>query len=346
MLYEMAQFYDGEAYEEGSTLRGALKGWRRVGVTRDDLWPYVPGDEDGTAQGRLTLARLLNARTRRLLRYARIPCTDIRTMQHALAEGRALYACARYHLGWMRMYLPGVEPVIEPAPTTASAAGTPSSSPATTAVAMDPQLLRPGLGRRPAWRCCPTPTGRANGQDVWVIEAQAVEAPWSGAAATPVEPATAPRAPETPGAPRRPPAARPAASRHTAPCGRTRWRCVMTARWPARRLREGSRFGGHAAVPLRGADPGLGPAPPCGRTMPTGAACPWRQTVERLLALRELLMAREICPIFLVWRDLLAGGARARARGVAAARGRGAGIRRRPLAARRWPARSPRSRAS
>jgi hypothetical protein len=123
MLYEMAQFYDGEAFKEGSTLRGALKGWRRVGVTRDDLWPYSPRDEEGTEQGGLTLARLLDARARRLLRYERIATEDIRTMQHALAEGRALYASASYHVGWFRLYIPGVEPEIVQRPDDAMRGG-------------------------------------------------------------------------------------------------------------------------------------------------------------------------------------------------------------------------------
>ena len=43
MLYRLARRYDewpGEDYE-GSSCRGALKGWRRHGVCRAKLWPYV-----------------------------------------------------------------------------------------------------------------------------------------------------------------------------------------------------------------------------------------------------------------------------------------------------------------
>ena len=43
MLYELARLYDewpGEDYD-GSSCRGALKGWYRHGVCRDELWPYV-----------------------------------------------------------------------------------------------------------------------------------------------------------------------------------------------------------------------------------------------------------------------------------------------------------------
>jgi hypothetical protein len=34
MLYEIAQLHDGEEFVEGSTLRGALKGWHHTGVAR------------------------------------------------------------------------------------------------------------------------------------------------------------------------------------------------------------------------------------------------------------------------------------------------------------------------
>ena len=37
MLYEVAQLHDGEDFQEGSTLRGALEGWSRTGVALDDL---------------------------------------------------------------------------------------------------------------------------------------------------------------------------------------------------------------------------------------------------------------------------------------------------------------------
>src|SRR5262245_17698769 len=43
MLYELARVYDewpGEGYE-GSSCRGALKGWHRHGVCRERLWKYV-----------------------------------------------------------------------------------------------------------------------------------------------------------------------------------------------------------------------------------------------------------------------------------------------------------------
>ena len=44
MLYEMARRYDewpGESYS-GSSARGAMKGWHKHGVCREDGWPYQP----------------------------------------------------------------------------------------------------------------------------------------------------------------------------------------------------------------------------------------------------------------------------------------------------------------
>lgn len=42
MLYEVAQLHDDADFQQGSTLRGALKGWSRTGVARDELWPCDP----------------------------------------------------------------------------------------------------------------------------------------------------------------------------------------------------------------------------------------------------------------------------------------------------------------
>ena len=106
MLYELAQEFDGRDYEVGSTLRGALKGWNRYGVACDTAWPYAPGDEHGEQHGRLTLARVLDAAARPSGPYWRIQPTDLRSMQDALARGYPLYACARLHEGWYRLYLP------------------------------------------------------------------------------------------------------------------------------------------------------------------------------------------------------------------------------------------------
>jgi hypothetical protein len=49
MLYEMARRYDeweGEAYE-GSSARGAMKGWHKHGVCAEEIWSYKPGVSGG-----------------------------------------------------------------------------------------------------------------------------------------------------------------------------------------------------------------------------------------------------------------------------------------------------------
>ena len=123
MLYEVAQLHDGEEFQEGSTLRGALKGWSRTGVALDELWPYDPDDEFGTVHGDLTLGRLLDARHRPLLGYRRISRVDITSIQDALASGHALFAAATLHVGWYRLFMPEVEPVIERRPGDAERGG-------------------------------------------------------------------------------------------------------------------------------------------------------------------------------------------------------------------------------
>lgn len=63
MLYHLAKFYDewpGEDYD-GSSCRGAMKGWHRHGVCRADLWSYR--DRNGCA-------RLVRQRRRDHHRYA------------------------------------------------------------------------------------------------------------------------------------------------------------------------------------------------------------------------------------------------------------------------------------
>lgn len=106
MLYESAQLHDDEDFEKGSTLRGAVRGWRRTGVALDDLWPYDPDDEHGDKHGTLTLARLLDARHRPLTSYRRIMHADVDRMRRALAEGHALFAAAHIHVGWYRLFVP------------------------------------------------------------------------------------------------------------------------------------------------------------------------------------------------------------------------------------------------
>jgi len=96
MLYHMARIYDewpGEDYE-GSSCRGAMKGWHRHGVCTERLWPYrtkfVPPRE-GWQQ---------DAARRPLGAYYRIDKDSIADMQAAVREVGAIYVSATVHKGW------------------------------------------------------------------------------------------------------------------------------------------------------------------------------------------------------------------------------------------------------
>ncbi len=96
MLYHMARIYDewpGEDYE-GSSCRGAMKGWHRHGICTEQFWPYktkfVPPKE-GWQQ---------DAAQRPLGAYYRINKDSIADMQAAIREVGAIYVSASVHKGW------------------------------------------------------------------------------------------------------------------------------------------------------------------------------------------------------------------------------------------------------
>jgi hypothetical protein len=112
MLYQLARLYDewpGEDYE-GSSCRGALKGWHRHGVCSDKLWPYTT-DKDGK--------RIFEAPKRdpknpydpksnwdidalecTLGVYYRVDVRSVVDMQAAIKQIGALYVSATVHEGW------------------------------------------------------------------------------------------------------------------------------------------------------------------------------------------------------------------------------------------------------
>ncbi len=97
MLYEMARRHDewrGEGYE-GSSCRGAIKGWYHMGVCSEKLWPY-----DAAKTGDLTIERAKDARAHTIGAYYRIR-KNIVDMHAALNEAGAVYASADVHAGWM-----------------------------------------------------------------------------------------------------------------------------------------------------------------------------------------------------------------------------------------------------
>jgi len=112
MLYELARLYDewpGEDYE-GSSCRGALKGWYRHGVCREPLWPYVLD-----AEGKRKFVRPLRDQRRAddaernwdidalqctIGVYYRVDARSVVDMQAAIHQVGALYCSATVHEGW------------------------------------------------------------------------------------------------------------------------------------------------------------------------------------------------------------------------------------------------------
>ncbi|MDH5499840.1 MAG: peptidase C1, partial [Gammaproteobacteria bacterium] len=96
MLYEMAKRHDewpGFKYE-GSSCRGAIKGWYNMGVCRDAKWPYVE-----SKPGYLTVAAAKDARKITLGAYYRLG-TRISDFHAALNEAGVIYCSADIHEGW------------------------------------------------------------------------------------------------------------------------------------------------------------------------------------------------------------------------------------------------------
>jgi len=97
MLYEMAKRNDewsGSAYE-GSSVRGAIKGFFRNGVCSDALAPDQPNGKNWT----LTYEMAKQAREIRLGAYFRVQ-PDISDYHAALNEVGVIYASAQIHEGW------------------------------------------------------------------------------------------------------------------------------------------------------------------------------------------------------------------------------------------------------
>ncbi len=95
MLYDMARRYDewpGEAYE-GSSCRGAMKGWHKHGVCGRDLWPAA-------GEGALSEERVNDAARRPLGAYFRVNHRDLVAMHAAISEVGVLYASGSVHAGW------------------------------------------------------------------------------------------------------------------------------------------------------------------------------------------------------------------------------------------------------
>ncbi|MCE4557216.1 C1 family peptidase [Roseateles cellulosilyticus] len=102
MFYELAKLYDewpGQDYE-GSSCRGALKGWHKHGICSSSLWPY-PLDDHGAGVFQRPLPGWDEDATRRPLGvYYRVDKTSVVDMQSAIYEIGAVYVSADVHDGW------------------------------------------------------------------------------------------------------------------------------------------------------------------------------------------------------------------------------------------------------
>ncbi len=102
MFYEMAKRYDdwpGEDYD-GSSARGAMKGWHKHGVCSETVFPYVSG-----AQARTTLTeeQTSDAVRRPLGSYFRVNHRDLVAMHAAIVEAGVLSVTTMVHEGWNRV---------------------------------------------------------------------------------------------------------------------------------------------------------------------------------------------------------------------------------------------------
>jgi hypothetical protein len=104
MFYDLARRYDewaGENYE-GSSCRGAMKGWYKHGACAQPLWPKT---EAGAV---LDNRRVEDAARRPLGAYFRVNHKSLVAMHSAITEAGILYASSRVHAGWQAVARDGM----------------------------------------------------------------------------------------------------------------------------------------------------------------------------------------------------------------------------------------------
>lgn len=104
MLYQLARRYDewrGENYD-GSSARGAMKGWHKHGVCTENLWKKG---------GSLTPRAADDGAARPLGAYYRVNHKDLVAMHSAIAEVGILYATSTVHAGWEKVKKNGIIPM-------------------------------------------------------------------------------------------------------------------------------------------------------------------------------------------------------------------------------------------
>ena len=114
MLYHFARRYDeyaGEDYD-GSSCRGALRGWFRNGVCLEVDWPYGDGTGDGTGDANLQprYGYAQRAADHTLGVYYRVALGSITDLQAAIQEVGAVYVSANTHAGWDDVEVPKKPP--------------------------------------------------------------------------------------------------------------------------------------------------------------------------------------------------------------------------------------------
>jgi len=101
MLYHMARVYDGwegEEYE-GSSCRGAMKGWHRHGVCEEKHWKYQI--QKGSPVVAPAAGWQVDAARRPLGAYYRVDKNSIVDLQSAIYEVGAIYVAAEVSESWM-----------------------------------------------------------------------------------------------------------------------------------------------------------------------------------------------------------------------------------------------------
>ena len=97
MLYVLARRFDeyeGEDYE-GSSCRGAIKGWFRNGVCLEEDWPYAPDKANPAKYGFAARAMQITLGV-----YYRVDIKSITDMQAAVAQHGAVFVSSYTHEGW------------------------------------------------------------------------------------------------------------------------------------------------------------------------------------------------------------------------------------------------------
>ena len=93
--YEKAKLYDeweGENYD-GSTIRGAVKGWAKEGICPERYWPYKSGK-----RGRPKPYSRIRAKEYPIAKYER--CLMINNIKHAIHYRGCVLAGVNIHEGW------------------------------------------------------------------------------------------------------------------------------------------------------------------------------------------------------------------------------------------------------